>query len=262
MGVLNVTPDSFSDGGHYHDPAIALRQARQMIEEGADIIDIGGESTRPGAQPVHEEEELARIIPVVEALARDPRAIISVDTRKAAVAGEALKKGAHIINDVSGLADPAMARVVAQQGAGLVIMHMQGEPAHMQDAPQYADVVGEITSFLCDRIRIAVDSGMNAGCIVVDPGIGFGKNLEHNLALLRTIPELERVCGRPVLVGVSRKRMIGAITGREIPDRLAGSLAAATYALMNGARIIRVHDVKESCDAARVIDRLQNIQGA
>ena len=134
MGVLNVTPDSFSDGGHYHDPAIALRQARQMIEEGADIIDIGGESTRPGAQPVHEEEELARIIPVVEALARDMRAIISVDTRKAAVAGEALKKGAHIINDVSGLADPAMARVVAQLGAGLVIMHMQGEPAHMQDA--------------------------------------------------------------------------------------------------------------------------------
>jgi len=262
MGILNVTPDSFSDGGRFDHPDAALLRARQMVEAGADMIDIGGESTRPGAAPVPAAEEIRRICPLISRLSSIGDVIISVDTRKAEVAAAAVAHGAQIINDVSGLSDPDMASTVARSGAGLVIMHMQGDPATMQDDPVYTDVVGEVAGFLSARVQQAIDAGIGSECIVIDPGIGFGKTLEHNIALLRSIPVLVSRCRRPLLAGVSRKRMIGTITGREVDDRLAGSLAAAAYALMQGARIIRVHDVKESCDVARVIDRLDASSGA
>lgn len=257
MGILNVTPDSFSDGGRFASAPAALQQAKAMIEQGVDIIDIGGESTRPGAEPVSAEEEMARILPVVRELVSRTSATLSVDTHKSTVAEAALDAGAHIVNDISGLsADREMAAVVRRSGAGLVIMHMQGNPKTMQMEPHYQDVVAEVSDFLSGQMAIARDAGISREQIVVDPGIGFGKNLEHNLDLLRNISRLERVCGRPVLIGVSRKRFIGTITGREAGDRLAGSLGAMAFAIMRGARIIRVHDVKDSCDVARMMATL------
>lgn len=262
MAVLNVTPDSFSDGGRFLDPARAIDRAHELLAAGADILDIGGESTRPGSDPVPAAEELDRVLPVIEALAQQPGLLLSIDTAKAAVARAALAAGAHIVNDVTGLAgDPAMLSVVRDTGAGLVVMHMKGTPKTMQADPQYGDVVGEVGGFLAGQVRAAVSQGIPAEGMVVDPGIGFGKRLEHNLALLRGLPELARATGRPVLVGVSRKRWIGEITGRDVADRLAGSLAAMAFAIARGARIIRVHDAKESCDVARMIDTLRNTEG-
>lgn len=262
MGILNVTPDSFSDGGRYHDPAVAVARALAMVEQGADIIDVGGESTRPGAQPVSAAEEIDRVVPVIEQLARATGAVLSIDTMKAETARAALAAGAHVVNDVSGLThDAAMAGVVAVSGAGLVLMHMQGQPRTMQDQPQYQDVVGEIGAFLAGQVTRAVAAGIPADHLAVDPGIGFGKSLEHNLDLLRALPQLATATGRPLLLGVSRKRWIGQITGREVDDRLAGSLGALAWCIQHGARIIRVHDVKESCDAARLVDRLNDTEG-
>lgn len=256
MGVLNITPDSFSDGGQFSDPDDAISRARVMVAEGADIIDVGGESTRPGSAGISADEEMQRVVPVIRALAKDCSVPLSIDTSKAAVADAALQAGAHMVNDVTGLADPEMAPVVRTHHAGLVIMHMQGTPRTMQENPVYHDVVREVGQFLAGRVRYAVDAGIPEDCIVIDPGIGFGKSLEHNITLLKSLKNLGSLGGRPVLAGVSRKRFVGMITGREVPDRLPGSLAAAAFAIMQGASILRVHDVKESCDIARMIDRL------
>lgn len=256
MGVVNVTPDSFSDGGRFASPAQAIDHALRLAAEGADILDIGGESTRPGAETVAEAEELRRILPVIEGLAGRTEALLSIDTTKAAVAKAALAAGAHIVNDVSALtADPAMAGVAAESGAGVVLMHRQGTPATMQKHPSYQDVVGEVARFLRDRADAAVRAGIHREALVLDPGIGFGKTLAHNLALLRGLPVL-RACGYPVLVGASRKRMLGDLLGREVGDRLAGGLAVHLFAAAHGAALVRVHDVKETCDALRVFDTL------
>ena len=261
MAVLNVTPDSFSDGGRYIDPEAAIARARVMLEEGADIIDIGGESSRPGAEPVSPHEELRRVLPVVRALAGIPEITLSIDTTKAEVADAALAAGAHIVNDISGLAgDPGMLEVIRRHRAGAVIMHMQGSPGTMQHDPRYVDVVAEVSEFLHDRVAAATARGIDASSLVIDPGIGFGKTLEHNIALLKGIRVLRESAGRPVLIGVSRKRFLGAITGRDVGDRLAAGLGAAAFAIMQGASVMRVHDVKESCDLARMIDRLNRQQ--
>ena len=253
MGILNVTPDSFSDGGRYASVGPAVERARQMLRDGADILDVGGESTRPGALPVSVEEELHRVIPVIEAVRRESDVLISVDTRKAAVAKEALQRGARIINDVTALtSDPDMAGVARQQGAGVVLMHMLGEPQTMQADPRYGDVVAEVGGYLQGRLRALGAAGLNPETLAIDPGIGFGKTVQHNVDLL---VHLDRLCalGRPVVVGASRKSFLGKITGREVADRLPASLGAAAYAIARGARVIRVHDVKESCDVARLM---------
>lgn len=256
MGILNVTPDSFSDGGKFQALETAVEHGLQMVAEGADIIDIGGESTRPGANPVQALEEIARTVPVIKKLREKTGVLISVDTRKVEVARAALAAGADIINDISALADPGMAAVAAETGAGLVLMHMQGTPETMQNNPRYDDVVSNVWNFLEERMNFAVARGVAPEQIVLDPGIGFGKTDEHNLALLNGIPQLA-ASGRPVLVGASRKSFIGRITGGEPDDRLAGSLAIAGFAVLRGAHILRVHDVKESCDAARLVDTLR-----
>ncbi|MBN1268109.1 MAG: dihydropteroate synthase [Kiritimatiellae bacterium] len=256
MGILNVTPDSFSDGGRYLDTDRAIEHGRRLAAEGADILDVGGESTRPGSERVGAEEECRRVVPVIRALAGEVGCLLSVDTMKARVAEQAVEAGAVIINDVSALrADPAMPGVARASSAGVVLMHMQGEPRTMQEAPQYQDVVEEVAGFLEARVRACVEGGLAAEQLAVDPGIGFGKTLEHNLSLLRGVARLGRL-GRPVLVGLSRKRFLGGITGREVGDRLAGSLGAMACVIARGAHILRVHDVKESCDVARVVDML------
>jgi dihydropteroate synthase len=257
MGVLNVTPDSFSDGGRYLDPDAAVRHALEMADEGADIIDIGAESSRPGAQPVSESEELRRLIPVVREVCRRVVVPVSVDTTKAGVARAALDAGAAIVNDISACqADPAMLPVVADAGAGLVLMHMQGTPQTMQRAPHYRSVVDEVREFLRERLQIAVRAGVAAEQILLDPGIGFGKNLEHNLALLARLDALHSL-GRPILVGVSRKSFIGEVLGRGLDDRLMGTAAAVAAAVSRGARVVRVHDVKAMRDVVRMTDAIR-----
>ncbi len=266
MGVLNVTPDSFSDGGRYADPAAAVARAMEMVAEGADILDIGGESSRPGARPVPEAEERARVTPVVRAIAeRLPdmaavrpwgQVLISVDTRKAGVAEAAMDAGAAIINDISALtADQAMIAVARRYGAGVVLMHMQGTPETMQTAPHYEDAAREVAGWLAARRQAVEEAGLDPETLALDPGIGFGKNLEHNLQLLAGLERL-RAEGRPVVIGVSRKSFIGRLTGRETGDRLAGSLAALVFAVLRGARVARVHDVRETVDALRVLTAL------
>ncbi len=263
MGILNMTPDSFSDGGRFIDPSAAMDRAAAMLAEGATILDIGGESSRPGADTVSAREERRRIQPVIEKLSTIPGVIISVDTTKAEVAQAALEAGAHIINDISSFDhDPAMTAIVKSFGAGLVLMHMQGNPKTMQEAPRYVDVVTEVGLYLQSKIKVATAAGIDPDCLLADPGIGFGKTQEHNLALLRNLEQLAADAGRPLLVGLSRKRFIGTITGRAIPDRLAGSLAAAVWAVLHGVRILRVHDVKETCDATRVAATLSVPTGA
>lgn len=257
MGVLNVTPDSFSDGGRFLDPAAAAARGRAMIDEGADLLDVGGESSRPGAVPVDPAEEEARVVPVIRALRAGSGVPISVDTRRASVARAALEAGADIVNDISALGDRAMAAVVRASGAGLVLMHMRGEPATMQAAPAYEDVVSEVSAFLSRRLEAAGAAGIPPGAVVLDPGIGFGKTLDHNLALLAGLGRIA-AAGRPVLVGVSRKSVVGALTGRAVGERLAGSLALAAYLALRGAAVLRVHDVKETCDAVRIVDRMRN----
>jgi dihydropteroate synthase len=226
-----------------------------MIGEGADLLHVGGESSRPGAAPVDPATEVARVVPVIRAL-RGAAVPISVDTRRASVARAALEAGADIINDISALGDPAMAGVVRDSGAGVVLMYMRGEPATMQADPAYADVVAEVAEFLAARLAAAVAGGIPPGAVVLDPGIGFGKTLEHNLALLAGMDRIA-AAGRPVLVGVSRKSVVGGLTGRPVGDRLAGSLALAAYLALRGAAILRVHDVKETCDVVRVVDRMR-----
>jgi dihydropteroate synthase len=250
MGILNVTPDSFSDGGIYADAAHAIAHARQMAADGAAIVDVGGESTRPGAAPVDETEELRRVLPVVEALVRDGL-IVSVDTRQAGVMRAAIAAGAAMVNDVAALRGPAALEVVAASGVAVCLMHMQGEPGTMQAAPHYGNVVAEVGAFLAERARACESAGIARERIVIDPGFGFGKTLEHNLELLRGLPELAAL-GYPVLVGLSRKSSLGTITGRQAGDRLPASLAAALAAVARGATIVRAHDVRETVDALEV----------
>lgn len=260
MGVLNVTPDSFSDGGEFADPLAALAHARRMAEEGADIIDVGGESTRPGAAEVPAAEEAARIRPVIARLVEDLAVPISVDTRHAECARACVEAGASVINDVGGFRDPAMIEVAAGCQAGVVVMHMLGEPGTMQDAPVYADPVAEIAEWLAGRIDALLAAGVAGERICVDPGIGFGKILEHNVGILRGLSGLTAL-GYPVLVGVSRKRVIGELTGVEVPrERLGGSLAAAAAAVLGGASVVRVHDVEESVQAVRVAAALRPLR--
>jgi len=255
MGILNATPDSFSDGGAFVDPDAAVKHALDMEEQGADILDIGGESTRPGAKPVSVQEEIRRTIPIIERIRSRSDILISIDTMKAPVAAEAIAAGADIINDVSAFgADSGMTGVAARSGAGVILMHMKGTPRTMQQNPVYDNVVQEVRSYLEERIGSAVQHGVQRNQIVVDPGIGFGKTLEHNLELLRNLSGVGDGLG-PVLVGASRKSFIGQVTGRSRPaERLAGSLAAAAWAAAHGAHILRVHDVLETCDVCRMLD--------
>ncbi len=257
MGIVNTTPDSFSDGGQFLDTERAVTHGLQLLSEGADILDIGGESTRPGAAPVSADEEQARTEPVVRELRkRVPEVCISIDTSKAAVAKAALEAGAEIVNDVTaGQADTDMIPLVAATGAGFVMMHMQGTPQDMQANPHYEDVVLDVHAFLEQRMAAAMDAGVSTEQIVLDPGIGFGKTLEHNLDLMRNLKRLS-VSDRPLLLGVSRKRWLGELTGREVDNRLAASLAGVAVCIQHGAKIMRVHDVIESCDVARVVDRM------
>jgi dihydropteroate synthase len=256
MGVVNVTPDSFSDGGLYLETDKAVARGLELAFEGADVIDVGGESTRPGSRPVPEDEELERVVPVIKALRRKTEALLSVDTTKAAVARAAVEAGADIVNDVSALrADPAMAGVVARSGAGLVLMHMQGTPLTMQEAPRYADLLGEIGAFLAERMGAAAAAGIPAERLIVDPGIGFGKTYEHNLELLRR-QEVFQALGRPVLVGVSRKAFLGAILDLPATRRLEGTIAASVLAVERGAHILRVHDVGPVARAVRTAEAI------
>ncbi|MHB1424813.1 MAG: dihydropteroate synthase [Gemmataceae bacterium] len=250
LGIVNVTPDSFSDGGRFLDADAAVAQALRLVEQGADLLDIGGESTRPGSQPVGLDEELARVVPVVRRLAALTSTPLSVDTNKAEVARQALEAGAHVINDITALqGDAAMPEVVRTYRAGVILMHMQGTPATMQTEPRYNDVVAEVAEFLEARLQACVDLGIAASRIVLDPGIGFGKKTEHNLRLLAHLQELQRL-GRPVCLGVSRKGFLGKVLGRPLEQRLAGSLAAVCFALARGtAQIVRVHDVAQTRDA-------------
>jgi dihydropteroate synthase len=255
MGVLNVTPDSFSDGGQFFDLRRGLNQAEQMLASGADLIDVGGESTRPGAASVSAEDEIARVQPIVKALVR-LGAIVSVDTSKAEVMKVVLDEGAHLINDVYALQRPGALQVVASSQAAVCLMHMQGEPASMQTAPRYGHVVEEVSAFLRSRIALCAEQGIGATRLVADPGFGFGKTVEHNLQLLRELPQLA-LLGVPILAGLSRKSLLGALTGRSVEHRLAGSLALAFAALEGGARIIRVHDVAETVDVLKVWSSLR-----
>ncbi len=251
MGVLNVTPDSFSDGGEWFDGDAAIAHGRELIGEGAAILDVGGESTRPGAQPVAEDEERRRVIPVIEALAGEG-AQLSVDTTKPAVAQAALDAGATYVNDVTALRDPQMAALVAERGCDCCLMHMQGEPRTMQDDPRYDDVVDDVKAFLTQRTDAAIAAGVAAARIQVDPGIGFGKTMAHNLELLRRLDEVVAL-GFPVVVGTSRKSFLGRITGRDDPhQRLYGTIATNVLALAKGAQVFRVHDVAAVRDALAV----------
>ncbi len=250
MGILNVTPDSFSDGGRFADRERALAHARQMVADGADIIDVGGESTRPGALPVSEAVELERVIPVVEALALEG-VRVSVDTVKPAVMRAGIAAGAGMVNDVRALREEGAIGVVAEGRAAVCLMHMQGEPRTMQVAPHYADVVAEVRDFLVARARACEAAGIGRNRIVIDPGFGFGKSVAHNLALMRALGELT-VTGYPVMVGLSRKATLGAITGRDAGERAAASVAAALAAAARGASIVRVHDVRDTVDALKV----------
>ena len=251
MGVVNVTPDSFSDGGLFLDAGAAIAHGRELLAEGADILDVGGESTRPGAAPVTAEEEVARTEPVVAALAGEG-ATVSIDTTKASVARAALAAGATYVNDVSALRfDPGLAEVVAASGARCCLMHMRGDPRTMQDDPRYDDVVSDVKAHLEERIAFAVGAGIAEERIDVDPGIGFGKTLEHNLELLRRLDEIVAL-GRPVVIGTSRKSFLGRLTGREVGERVPGTIATNVMALERGARVFRVHDVAPVRDALQV----------
>ncbi|HEY7788177.1 MAG TPA: dihydropteroate synthase [Casimicrobiaceae bacterium] len=250
MGVVNVTPDSFADGGGVFDAARALAHARKLVADGADLIDVGGESTRPGATPVAESEELRRVMPVVSALAKDG-VCVSVDTMKPRVMRAAIDAGAAMINDVRALSAADAIEAVSNSGVAVCLMHMHGEPSTMQVAPEYDDVLRDVCDFLDGRARACIAEGIARDRIVVDPGFGFGKTLAHNLTLLRELPHIAAL-GYPVLVGLSRKSMLGALTGRDVGERMAASVAAALAAIARGASILRVHDVRETVDAIRV----------
>jgi dihydropteroate synthase len=254
MGILNVTPDSFSDGGRYLEPDAAIARGRELFAQGADLLDVGAESTRPGSAPVAADEQIRRLDPVLRALAREPGAVLSVDTRSPEVAARALELGAHAINDVSALGDAGMPAVVAAAGAGLVLMHMRGTPATMQSDLRYDDVVAEVAAYLRQRAGLAAAAGIDPQCIALDPGIGFGKSAEQSLRLLACVDALGAL-GRPVLVGSSRKSFLARLLGDAPPDRrLEASLAAAALAAFLGARILRVHDVAETVRVVKVAE--------
>ena len=251
MGILNVTPDSFSDGGRFANIDDALRQAERMVNEGADILDIGGESTRPGADAVSLDDEMARVLPVLERIRGEQDIPVSVDTSKPEMMRAAIAAGAGMINDVGALSAPGAIEVLAESSVPICLMHMQGEPRTMQAAPQYEDVLADILGYLEGRVAACEHGGIARGRLVLDPGFGFGKTLQHNLVLLRDLGAF-RATGLPILVGISRKSMLGAVTGRKVDGRLAAGVAAAVMAVERGARIVRVHDVAETVDALKV----------
>jgi dihydropteroate synthase len=259
MGVLNVTPDSFSDGGRFATADAATQQALEMVEAGADLLDIGGESTRPGSMPVEPDEQIRRIVPVVRAVAQQqPAVTLSIDTTRAAVAAAALDAGAHVINDVSALHDdPDLLPLVARHRVPLVLMHMKGTPRTMQENPVYRDVVAEVGEFLAERLRHVMAAGVDEASVLLDPGIGFGKTMAHNLELLRRLPELAAL-GRPLLVGTSRKKFIGTITGEPDPARrVFGTAATVAWAIANGAAVVRVHDVGPMAQVVAMVRAIQ-----
>lgn len=251
MGILNVTPDSFSDGGRYDEVGTAVEQALSMLAEGAAIIDVGGESTRPGAAEVDTDAEIRRVVPVIEALRREADCLISIDTSKPAVMAAAVGAGAGMINDVRALREEGALEMAAALGVPVCLMHMQGQPRTMQQEPRYTDVVSDVMAFLSQRVVACERAGIARELLVIDPGFGFGKTLEHNVELLARLGEFTAL-GLPVLAGLSRKSTLGALTGRDVRDRVAGSVAAGAIACLNGAQILRVHDVAESRDAARI----------
>jgi dihydropteroate synthase len=259
MGILNVTPDSFSDGGEFIEPAAAVRHAEGMAEQGAAIIDIGGESTRPGAQAVSEQQEIDRVIPVIEAVTSAVDVPVSVDTSKPAVMQAAVAAGAAMINDVRALREDGALEAAAALDVPVCLMHMQGEPRTMQQDPRYGDVVAEVTSFLRDRVAECIEAGVGRELLLVDPGLGFGKAPEDNVELLANLRQLDQI-GLPVLVGISRKSTLGAITGRDVDQRLPASLAAAVMAVERGASIIRAHDVAETVDALKVVRTVTDME--
>jgi len=253
MGILNVTPDSFSDGGRHNTLDLALRHAQAMVDAGATILDIGGESTRPGAAEVSEEEELARVVPVVEAIARRFDVWISVDTSKASVIREASNAGMHLINDIRSLQEPGALQAAAETGLPVCLMHMQGDPKTMQHAPRYDNVVAQVDQYFVEQIARCVNAGIPKSKLLLDPGFGFGKNLEHNYQLLARLAEFHHF-GLPLLVGMSRKSMVGQLLHVSPEKRVTGSVACAVIAAMQGAQIVRVHDVKETVEAMRIVE--------
>ena len=259
MGIINVTPDSFSDGGQFVSINLAVEQALRLIAEGADILDVGGESTRPGAHPVSLNEELNRVIPVIEALSTVSTVPISIDTYKPEVMRLAIAAGADIVNDIRALQEPDALDIVANSKAGVCLMHMQGLPQTMQLAPQYDDVVSEVKQFLIDRMNVAISHGIAKNRILLDPGFGFGKTRAHNISLIQQLNKLIDI-GQPLLVGLSRKSVLGSITGGDESQRLYASIAASVISAMNGAKIIRVHDVKATVDALKVVTVIQQTQ--
>ena len=257
MAVINVTPDSFSDGGRYTNAAQAAEHAVRLAEEGADIIDIGGESSRPGAERVDADEEIRRVIPVIKALSKKIKTPISIDTCKSEVARCAISEGASIVNDITALrGDAGMAGLIAETGVSVILMHMKGDPQTMQDNPEYGDIMKEISAYLAESIYLAETAGIDPDRIAVDPGIGFGKKVGHNLEILKRLGELKSL-GKPILVGTSRKSFIGALTGRAAGERVFGTAASVAVAIMNGADMVRVHDVGEMRDVAQVADAIK-----
>jgi len=257
MGIVNVTPDSFSDGGEFFAGDKAIEHARRLAGEGADIIDVGGESTRPGSDPVPADEEMNRVLPVIEALVAETRIPVSIDTRKPEVAHAALEAGCHLVNDVSACADARMAEVVATFDVPIVIMHMLGDPKTMQENPRYEDVVAEVREFLRGRAELLLDAGVEKDRIIVDPGIGFGKRFRDNLELIKNVAQI-RSLGYPVLVGASRKRFLGEILDADVGNRLSGNLAVAAHCYFAGVDIVRVHDVKATREILAVLDALSH----
>ncbi len=260
MGILNVTPDSFSDGGKYYDTERAVRRAREIAGEGADLIDIGGESSRPGAEPVSLEEERKRVIPVIKRLTRELDLPISLDTYKPEIAREALDSGACLINDISAAGNAKLTSLVAQYKVPFIIMHMQGTPRNMQENPHYHSLVPEIISFLKERIKIAREAGVDLQNIIIDPGIGFGKTVEHNLEILNRLEEF-KVLGRPILIGTSRKSFIGKVLGLPVQKLLEGTAATVAISILKGASMVRVHDVKQMVRVARMSDAVKKGEG-
>lgn len=256
MGIINVTPDSFSDGGRYNSVDLALQRAREMVSAGAAFLDVGGESTRPGAAPVSEQEELDRVCPVVEAIAKELDVVISVDTSTPSVIRESARLGAGLINDIRALEREGALEAAVVSGLPVCLMHMKGDPETMQQNPEYRHVLRDVATYLMDRVRTAEAAGIPPEKILLDPGFGFGKTLEHNLRLLAALEQL-RVLGYPLLIGMSRKTMLGQITGRDIDERLPASLAVATISALKGASVIRVHDVRETVDAVRVVEAVR-----
>lgn len=262
MGVLNITPDSFYDGGHYFEKDKALKRIEEIVKEGAHIIDVGGMSTRPGSLPVSLDEEINRTIPIIAHIAKNYDILISIDTYRAEVARRAIDAGAHIVNDISGLAfDENMAKIASESGVSVVIMHIKGTPKNMQDNPVYEDVVDEIYDYLYDRANKVVEAGVGRDKIMVDPGIGFGKTVEHNLIILNKLSEFKSL-GYPILVGTSRKSFIGKLLDLPPEERLEGSLSAAVYSVINGANIVRVHDVKETLRAVKIANTIRNVNNS